>query len=228
MTHRTLLTWRDFLFLLVAAFFFLGCVASSYRSGKTLDQGQVSIGGSYTGVKDLEDSEADMIQLVALDGRVGVVNGLDAGFAHTWDITGDNDGLFSTMWGDVKWQVTNPDGVLGRPILTLGIIKGYVYHEDADTHITSFPVSVSVQATEGVTPFLLYRFEQMSDDFIPDAFEEPRHAFFLGSEFDLGPRRAGSWTPKLGVSVGTLNSLGGGEGDRQLTLSAGLSVDSPN
>jgi hypothetical protein len=106
MTHRTLLTWRDFLFLLVAAFFFLGCVASSYRSGKTLDQGQVSIGGSYTGVKDLEDSEADMIQLVALDGRVGVVNGLDAGFAHTWDITGDNDGLFSTMWGDVKWQGT--------------------------------------------------------------------------------------------------------------------------
>ncbi len=227
MNGRTLLTWRDFLFLMVAAFFFLGCIAGSYRSGKTLEQGQVSVGGSYTGANNMEEDEADMIQLVALDGRVGIVNGLDAGIMHTWDITSDNEGLFSTLWGDIKWQMTNRDCVSGRPILALGLMKGFVYDDAADTHITSIPVSVSVPTTGGVTPFFLYRFEQMSDDFIPDSFAEPRHAFFLGSEFDIGSRTEGSWTPRLGLSIGTLNSLGGGEGERHLVLSAGISADSP-
>ena len=227
MNHRTLLTWRDFMFLLVAAFFFLGCIASSYRSGKALDQGQISVGGSYTGAKNVEEDEADMIQLIALDGRVGIVDGLDLGIMHTWDITGDNEGLFSTLWGDLKWQVTNRDCTIGRPILALGIMKGYVYHEDADTHVTSFPMSVSVPATGGITPFFLYRFEQMSDNFMPDSFVDPRHSFFLGSEFDLGPRTEGRWTPKLGLSVGTLNSLAGGEGERHLVVSAGVSADMP-
>jgi hypothetical protein len=225
--RNTLLACRDFLFLLFAAFFFLGCVASSHRSGKTLDQGQFSVGGSYTGVSNMDESEADMIQLIALDGRVGVLNGLDAGIMHTWDITDENEGVYSAVWGDIKWQVTNKDETPGMPILALGIMKGYVYDDLADTHVTSFPISVSMPVRRGITPFFLYRFEQMSEDFIPDEFGDPRHGFFLGSEFELGADAAGTWTPKLGLSVGTLNSLGGGEGDQQLVLSAGVSVDSP-
>lgn len=226
MSRTCLLTWRDFLFLLVAAFFFLGCIAGSYRSGKTLEQGQVSVGGSYTGANSMEE-EVDMIQLIALDGRVGVVDGLDFGLMHTWDITGANEGLFSTFWGDIKWQVTNRECTIGSPILAFGLMKGYVYHEDADTHVTSFPVSVSIPSPGGMTPFFMYRFEQMSDDFIPGSFGEPRHSFFLGSEFQLGERNEGGPTPTLGVSIGTLNSLGGGEGDRHLVVSAGVSVDTP-
>ena len=226
MKGRTVLSWRDYFFLLVVVVFLFGCVASSHRSGKTLDQGQVSVGMAYDGLLDLEESDVDMIQLLELDGRVGVVNGLDVGVAHTFDITGNNDGLYSTWWGDAKVQLNNRDNVLGKPIFSLGVIKGYVYHEDADVHITSFPVMVSVPMSETMTPYFIYRFENISEDFMPDEWEEPRHGFFLGSEMEMGS--AGAFTPVLGVDVGLMTSLYGGEGDMMLVLNAGMSFNSPS
>lgn len=226
MKGRTVLSWRDYFFLLVAVVFLFGCVASSHRSGKALDQGQVSIGMAYDGLNDLEESDSDMIHLLELDARVGVVNGVDVGVAHTFDITADNEGLFSTWWGDAKVQLTNRDNVLGQPIFSLGVIKGYVYHEDADVHITSFPVMVSVPMSETMTPYFIYRFENMSEDFIPEQWDDPRHGFFLGSEIELGS--AGTFTPVLGVDVGLMTSLYGGEGDMMLVLNAGVSFNSPS
>jgi len=226
MKGRIALSWRDYFFLLVAVVFLFGCVASSHRSGKTLDQGQVSIGMAYDGLLDLEESDTDMAHLLALDARVGALDGLDVGVAHTWDITGDNDGLYSTWWGDAKVQLNNRDNVLGQPIFSLGVMKGYVYHEDADAHITSFPVIVSMPMSETVTPYFIYRFENISADFIPSEWVDTRHGFFLGSEIELGS--AGTFTPVLGVDVGLLTSLYGGEGDMMLVLNAGVSFNSPS
>ncbi|MCK4410034.1 MAG: hypothetical protein KAW67_08105 [Candidatus Eisenbacteria sp.] len=227
MNGRTVLSWRDYFFLLVAVVFLFGCVASSHRSGKTLDQGQVSMGIAYDGLHNIEESEADMIQLLAVDGRVGVVNGLDVGVAHTWDVTALAEGAFSTWWGDAKWQLTNKDNVVGRPILSLGIIKGYAYHEDAKTHITSFPVMFSLPISETTTSYFIYRFENLTEDFIPEEWEYPRHGFFLGSERELGGSDGG-FTPVLGVDIGLMNSLYGGEGDMVLVLNAGVSFNSPS
>ncbi len=226
MKGRIVLSWRDYFFLLVAVVFLFGCVASSHRSGKTLDPGQFSVGVAYDGLNDLEESDVDMIHLFALDGRVGVVNGVDVGVAHTWDITPDNEQLFSTWWGDVKVQLNNRDNLLGQPIFSLGVIKGFVYYEDFDQHITSFPVMVSLPMNETTTPYFIYRFENISADFIPDEWDDPRHGFFLGSEIELGS--AGTFTPVLGVDVGLMTSLYGGEGDMMLVLNAGVSFNSPS
>jgi hypothetical protein len=226
MNGRTVISWRDYIFLLVAAVFLFGCVASSHRSGKTLDPGQFSIGVAYDGLLDMEESETDMAHLFALDGRVGVVGGLDIGAAHTWDLTADNEGAFATWWGDAKVQLNNRENFPGIPILSLGVIKGYAYHEDAQTHVTSFPVTVSVPTSETSTQYFIYRFENFTEDFIPDEWEDPRHGFFLGSEFQLG--ESGSFDPVLGVDVGLLTSLYGGEGDMMLVLNAGVSFNSPS
>ena len=226
MNGRTALSWRDYFFLLVVVVFLFGCVASSHRSGKTLDQGQVSVGIAYDGLLNMENSEADVIHLFALDGRAGVVRGLDVGAAHTWDITPGNDGSFATWWGDAKVQLNNLDNVPDQPILSLGVMKGYAYQECAETHITSFPVTVSLPTSETTTLYFTYRFENTSEDFVPDEWEALRHAFFFGSEMELGSN--GEFTPVLGADIGFMNSLYGGEGDMALVFNVGVSYNSPS
>ena len=228
MRRRHAVVLRDCLFLFLGGFFFLGCIATSHRSARTLDPGQFSVSGSYVNAQDLEEADADAIHLIALEGRIGAARGLDLGLAHTWDITSGNDGAYSTFWGDMKVQLANKENVIGRPAFSLGLMKGYVYHEDVDLHISSLPVILSVPMNDRVTPFVSYRLELMSEDFIPDTFESPRHSLILGSEFLLSDSETGGPTPKLGVSVGLLNSLAGGEGDNVLTLNAGLSLDGPS
>jgi len=225
MKGRTILSWRDYFFLLAAVVFLFGCVASSHGSGKTLDQGQVSLGVAYDGLIFLQESDSGMAHLFALDGRVGVVKGLDIGVAHTWDITALNEGIFSTWWGDAKVQLTNRDNVLGETIFSLGVMKGYAYNEYAELHFTSFPVMISVPTSETTTPYFIYRFENVSEDFIPGEWEDPRHGFFLGSEVELG--HGDGFIPVLGVNVGLMTSLYGGDGDMMLVLNAGVSFNSP-
>ena len=83
-----------------------------------------------------------------------------------------------------------------------------------------------IPTDEYLTPFLIYRFEIISDGFIPDNFEDPRHTFALGIEINLRKPDPNKSTPKLGLSVGTFNSLlGGDDGDRGLILNLGLTMD---
>jgi hypothetical protein len=225
--ERSVLTWRDYFFLLTAVVFLFGCVASSHRSGKTLDQGQVSMGLAYDGLNNISESEADMIHLLALDGRVGVVRGFDLGVGHTWDITGDNEGIFNTWWGDAKVQLNNRDNEVGRPIFSLGVLKGFVYHEDADLHITSFPVTVSIPISETATPYFIYRFENIHEDFMPTEWDATRHAFIMGNEVVV--EGEGDFTPVFGVDIGLMTDLFGEEdGDMILVINAGMSFNSPS
>ena len=221
------LTWQDCLFLLCAAFFFFGCIASAHRSGKTLDQGQASFSGSYLRAENVDDPDAEPVQLIALDARVGVNQAVDLGAMHTWDITRYNENQFASFWGDFKVQVNNRENLHGMPIFSTGLIKGYVYDESADLHITGLPLIVSLPLNQNFTPYIMYRHELISDGFLPDDFDDPRSTFVLGTEVNLRKPTPKQWAPKVGLSIGTFNSLTGCEGDRGFVFNLGLGVDSP-
>jgi len=226
MNRRTVISWMDFLFLLVAVVFMFGCVMSAHRSGKVMKPGQVSGGFAYDGLVFQGDGDSDMAHLIAVDGRVGVVSGLDVGLGHTWDITSGNEGAYKTVWGDAKYQFNNHDNELGRPIVSLGVVKGYCYHEDVELHLTSFPVTVSFPISEKMTPYFIYRFERFDEDFFPSEWDDPRHGFFIGNEIVLGD--GDGMTPVFGMSIGFMNSLVGGEGDDSvIVLNGGWSFNSP-
>jgi hypothetical protein len=220
-------------FVLVAALgFSLGCITTAHRPARTIDAGQVSVSGSY--LRALPSGEGgedvDPIQLAAIDMRVGIARGVDAGIAHTWDFTQVNDGAYKTFWGDVKVQLTNRDNLLRRPTLSTGLIKGYLYDTgDAEgIHITSVPLTLDYRVSESLTPFLFYRYELVRDNFIPSGVgSDIRHTFGIGAEIELAPGRTTGWSPKLGLAIGRFNSLDGGDGRGGTILNAGLTLTSP-
>jgi hypothetical protein len=223
-SHRGL----EYFVVIGAVLFFFGCIASSHRSARTLEQGQISLSGSYLRAENLEESEAEPIHLAALDMRYGLARGIDAGIMHTWDFTPDNDNAFNTIWGDVKFQLTNRDNLLKHPTLSVGILKGYIYHEDAELHMTSLPFILDYPINQNFTPFVYYRYELIRDSFIPDNIvENIRSTFGAGLDINLSKNLSDKWYPKLGISLGTFNSLSGGEGDRGLIINFGLSFNSP-
>ena len=227
MNNKTRLYWEDCLFLLTAAFFFVGCIASAHRSGKTLDPGQFSLSASYLCAENWDEPSDDPVQLIAYDTRFGVKRGLDMGILHTWDVTSNNDNLFATIWGDFKLQLTNRGNATGKPIVSLGLMKGYVYDDRVERHITSLPLTLSIPLSETVTPYLGYRHELVGEDFLPSDLNDPRSTFLAGVEVHLRKTEAHQWTPKLGLCVGTFNSLEGGEGDRAVLLNFGFTLDLP-
>lgn len=215
-------SWKDILFITGAVWLMFGCIASLHRSGKVLEHEELSLSGSYLRAENLDNGDAEPIQLAAVDARMGLGHGFDFGLMHTWDLTKDNDGNFATFWGEVRYQITNQENKLMMPILTTGLMKGYVYSQDAEIHITTFPLTLSLPVTKGSTPFFTYRLEYMSDAFIPSELKEPRHTFALGMELDLSSDKSQSWIPKMGFSIGQFNSLIGGEGDSGLILNLGF------
>jgi hypothetical protein len=227
MKSSMLNSMRDFLFVCGAALFLFGCIASTHRGPQTLAPKQASLGAGYTRAENLEESNAEPVQLVALDARLGLEKGVDAGLMHTWDISSGNENAFATVWGDIKFQVCNKDNITGRPIFSFAIQKGYIYDEEIDAHITSIPLMLGFPVNDNVTPFLLYKHELFSEDFFPEILEGPRRTFALGVEMNLRRPESGKWTPKMGVCVGRFNALAGGDGDPGLIINVGFSIDSP-
>jgi hypothetical protein len=226
MKKQSLLIWKDGCFLIGMAFFFFGCIATTHRSAKTLEPGQFSLGAGYVQAENLEES-TDSIQLVSVDARVGTGRGFDMGLMHTWDVTSENEGVFATFWGDCKWQLTNREYLFNKIILSTGLMKGYVYDEEAKFHITTLPVYLSLPLNERFTPYFIYRFELIGEEFIPSSLRNPRHTFALGVEANLWKYDPTRIMPKLGLSIGTMNSLLGGSGDQELIFNLGLSIDTP-
>lgn len=222
-----LLIAKDYAVMAGIVALFLGCIASSHRSAKTLDKGQGSIGASYLMAQNMEDTDADPIHLAAIDYRGGIARGFDFGIMHTWDINKDNDNLYSTFWGDCKVQLTNRNNEIGKPVISLGLMKGYVYHEKSKHHITTVPILFSIPLNAYVTPTLIYRHELIGKKFVPETTQNPRRTFALAVEFSLIDKSSKLWVPKIGLSVGTFNSLIGGDGDQGLIFNIGFSVDTP-
>lgn len=212
--------------VIASVLFVLGCISSSYQSAETLEPKQVGIGGGYLRAENMDNSDADPLELLDLNLRYGIARGFDMGLAHTFDISSqEGDNTLSTVWMDMKGQLSNRDNIPGHVSFSLGLIKGYTY--DYETHITSLPVRLSVPLDEHITPTLQYRITFLSDDFVPSSVDNPRHEVTLGMEYSFNNHSTDSWNPKIGFAVGTFNSLAGGEGDRGLILNLGFTIESP-
>lgn len=219
--EKTRIKLEDLVALSVVVAFSLGCIATAHRSPRVLDSGEKSAGVNYIMADNLAESGDEPIRLIAVDTRLGLGNNFDLGFMHTWDISKDNEGLYSTAWGDLRYQLTNRYNAVGLTTVTLGYGSGYVYDEDAKYWITSLPISVGFQGRRFM-PYLNYRLEYINDEFFPDSDNQPRSTVSIGCEFELD-REAIS---RLALEVGTFNSLLGGKGDDGLILNVGLSINS--
>jgi hypothetical protein len=212
----------------IAVAFFFGCIASSHRTARTLESGQGSFGLSYLQANNLDQPDAEPVKLMGFDARVGFSRGFDGGLAYTLDLSNGNDNAFATVWGDFKVQLTNRDNAVGLPILSLGLMKGYVYDPAIQTHITSFPALLSFRINNSLTATAQYRYEVLSEGFIPVSFEDPRSVYGLGFSVALADETSGNWIPRVGLFIGSFNSLtGGSDGDQGLVLNLGLTLDSP-
>jgi hypothetical protein len=217
----------DIIFILGASIFFFGCIATTYHVAKTLEPGQGSLSTGYMQARSFEDMKGDPIQLIGFNGRIGVCRGFDLGTEYTWDISKENENAFATIWGDCKIQLTNKDNELLKPIISTGLLKGYVYDEEAKIHISSLPVMLSMPINDQITSTFMYRYELFSEGFFPLSLEDPRHTFALGLEYSLLKPDYNKWSPKLALSLGTLQPLFGEEGDNVLTINFGLIFNSP-
>lgn len=178
-------------------------------------------------VNSTEDPDDDPLQLVTTDFRVGLAKGVDFGLLHTYDATEGNDNSYNTLWGDMKLQITNRNNELWYPALSLGLLKGYAYHDRVKDHFTGIPLIFSMRLSNTATATAFYRQEYVSDEFIPDEFKNPRKTYGFNMEVALVDETRGMWTPKLNIGVGTFNSLTGGCGDSGVIISAGLTLYSP-
>lgn len=231
MKNSPRLNWADLLFLLGTAIFFFSCIYSTLQVARTLEPKQGEISAGYLQGRSFVDFASDPVQLIGLNGRLGVVNNLDVGVEHTFDVTADNEGDFKSAWGDVKWQLSNRENIPKKLTFSTGLMKGYAYDSDAMFHFTSLPLYFSLPANDRFTPTLMYRYELISDDLFPnsDSFDDPRHSLIVGIEYGLKPYDPAKWTTKLGFSAGYMNSLTGDpDGEDLLILNFGLKFTSPS
>lgn len=214
----------DILFLLLAGAYLMGCIATTHRTARTLYPGQVSFSGSYLQDRPAEDPfGSGSLQMVAADARAGIARGVDAGIMYSLDISRYNEFSYSTFWGDVKLQLLNKDNEIGKPILSTGLMKGYIHMEEI--HTTGVPIMLSFPVSERLTPFLTYRHELFSESFFPETIADGRHTIFLGTEYAFRNPAEGRWTPRIGLGLGYLRWTLGGGGD--LMFNVGITLDSP-
>lgn len=218
----------DLGFVLGIALFSLSCIATTYHTAKTLEPRQGSMSLGYMQARNSEDFSSDPVQLLGVSGRYGVTRGFDLGTEYTLDLTKENSNQFATIWADGKVQITNRDDTLFKPMISTGLIKGYIYDSDAKIHVTSLPILVSVRLSERFTPTVMYRYELLSDNFLPENFTNPRHTFALGLEYAFTQSNHLNWDPSINFCIGTINALDGdSEGNRMITLNLGIKLNSP-
>lgn len=217
----------DAFYILAVGLFFCSCIASTYHIAKTLEPGQASLSAGYMQARSIQEISETPIQLVGINGRVGAFKRFELGAEYTLDVSKENDNAFGTIWGDCKIQLTNKDNKLLKPIISTGLLKGYVHNEEAKIHISSLPIMLSIPISDRTTSTILYRYELLSDNFIPESLKDPRHTYALGLEYSLTKPDYQKWNPKVAISIGTLNSIVGGEGDNALIFNLGLIVNSP-
>ena len=216
----------EYFAILVSVLFIFGCLASSYKTAKTLEPKQFAVGAGYMRLENLDDTDADGIDLLDINLRAGLAKGFDMGIANTFHISSESQGsTYSTFWWDCKGQLSNRENNIGDVSFSLGLIKGYVY--DPEMNITSIPLLLSIPLNDNITPTFGYRIAFISEDFFPSNFEDPRHEITLGMEYSFYKTPSANWNPKIGFAVGWFNSLTGAEGDDGLILNLGFTVESP-
>jgi len=230
MKNSESLKWIDLVYIIGVCIFFFSCIGTTLQVSKTLKPGQVEASAGYMQARSFDEFSETPVQLFGINGRVGIINNLDAGIEHTFDISEGNEGAFKTIWGDAKWQLTNKNNEFNKLTFSTGLLKGYAYDEEAEIHFTSLPLYFSLPVNDRLTPTFMYRYGLLNDDFFPnsDSFDNPRHTFSLGLEYCLKKPDPQKWTPKLGIGIGTMNSLTGDpDGDNLFLISFGFKFTSP-
>ncbi|NQU67348.1 MAG: hypothetical protein HQ510_05340 [Candidatus Marinimicrobia bacterium] len=187
---------RDIITLAILAGLLLGCYTTSHRGPRVLDPGEVSASASYLRFNNTESDPGDSPgELVGIEGRVGLIKGIDIGLARTFDIS---DGVESgegidTYWFDSKFQLMNRDNILNKPTLSLGYGYGKVINED-DFWVNTLYLSYGVQ-TNKASFFYSFRYETFDDkiNLIPtwvfeDSFDEVQKAHIIGLEVEFTPQ----------------------------------------
>lgn len=219
----------DLIFIIGIGVFFFSCIATTMHVAKTLEPGQGEMSAGYMQARSFENFGEDPIQLLGVGGRIGIVDNLDLGMEHSFDITKNNEGQLATFWGDVKYQLTNRNNEFKKLTFSTGLVKGYVYDKEVKYHITSIQLYFSISADSRLTPTFMYRFELTSEDkFIPDSFRDPRHTVNLGLEYCLQEPTPNMWTPKFAIGLGTMNSITGDpDGESVFLFNFGFKFTSP-
>lgn len=184
---------RPFITLVICLTFLNSCYMTTHRGPRTLEPGKVSASASYLHLKG-SDTGADTTptQLIALEGRVGVLKGVDLGFMKTFDITEgiEPDQGIDTYWFDTKFQLVNRDNILNKPTLSFGYGFGNVTNID-DFWMNNLHLLLGFES-EKASYFYSFRVETADEDInlIPSwvweaEFDELSKAHILGVEYAL-------------------------------------------
>lgn len=189
---------KDQVTLFVLAGLLLGCYATTHRGPRTLDPGQVSASGGYLRFKGTDaDPDDEPGELIAMEGRIGLVRGLDIGYMRTIDISegvDEPDEGIDTHWLDAKLQVLNRNNALWRPTMSVGYAQGIVSNEQGYVH--SFYLLMGTQ-TERASIFYSLRIEGINKDLFGGGYDWKghcwrgygygRYAHILGLEIEIVP-----------------------------------------
>jgi hypothetical protein len=116
-----------------------------------------------------------------------------------------------------------------KPVLSTGLLKGYIYDPDIKLHVTSLPFYFGYDHNRSITSTLFFRYELIREGFIPsEIFRNPRLHLGSSIQFKLMEDNSVRWQLKFSLGVGYFNSLSGDPEDSSgLTFNAGIFIDSP-
>ena len=170
----------------------LGCYATTHRGPQTLAPGKISVSGGYA--KFFDEDISDGLDMLQVDARVGVMQGLDVGYMRTFDITKDleDDEGYDTHWFDAKLQLSNRSNVPNKLAVSLGYGFGNPINID-DLYVKTLYVTAGSEQ-QLVSPYYSFRYEVFSEEFglMPNwvwesEWEEVRKGHIVGAEFTANP-----------------------------------------
>ena len=118
----------------------------------------IALGAYYDGIIDATDALVELIQ-----GRYGIVRGMDVGLMRTIDVTEDiepGEGI-DTYWIDTKFQLMNKSNIMNKPIVSLGYGFGYMLLDEV--YINTLYMTVGVESKQ-IVPFYSFRYELISEE----------------------------------------------------------------
>ncbi|MEE9465565.1 MAG: hypothetical protein V3W14_08365 [Candidatus Neomarinimicrobiota bacterium] len=171
----------------------LGCYATTHRGPQTLKPGDYSTSGGYLRFTDSDGSGGDPVELLQVEGRIGVARGIDIGYMRSFDISegvdSDDEGI-DTHWFDAKFQLLNRDNVLDKMTMALGYGFGKVANSE-ELWVNSLYLTFGSYHKKGAF-FYSFRYETFREEinWIPGwAWErdpdDTRKAHILGLEHQL-------------------------------------------
>ena len=113
----------------------IGCFMSTGRPADVVQPGEYSIGARHVKISpdDSEENNGEMgtpsnLSYIGIEGRFGILRGLDAGYTYGLDQEMD----FNTHWFDLKYQILNKDQFDDRFSLSFGYGFGRPNMSDID------------------------------------------------------------------------------------------------